>query len=687
MAGENRERWRMAIRSVFLGAVAFGALFGAVVVGARLAMRESDGEPPAIETAEPGSPEATALEFARAWTRGDINALYLLLSPDSQRTYSPQIVSEAYRNFSEELTQTALTADVSEADRTRATLGVRVNTAYFGTIEYTTTLNLEPGAGVSVVVGNAATIHPQMVSGRTFRSVIERPRRGTIFDRNGIELAVTRDVRNMGLNRSLVQDRPGLEAALIAFGFTKERVDAAFDSPYPANARVRVGPIPEERSEEANTNLRPIPGVIIFFESQRVHPLGAAAAHVVGYTREYTAEELAARAGEGLRIGDRRGAIGLEASQEAVLAGTIGARLTLVDAGGGVIETLFEREYAQGQDVRTTLDAATLVRAYERLGTRRGAAVVIDPVTNDILALNSSPSFDPDAFETNDPVALAAILATEGSPQANRATTGLYSAGSTFKLVTGAAGLVYGGYEVTDRIQCGAIWYGVDPPRRNWEGSQGPLTIAQGLMRSCNPVFYEIGLKLYETDNLLSQMARMFGFGAATGVIGIGEEEGLVPDAISKRERTGEPWYPGDDVNLAIGQGDLLITPLQLANAYSTFVTRELRVPRLLIDADATKRGDLPLTDQQWAHLDLGLRLVTGEGGTARSAFALAGYTNFSGKSGTAEDANEQQHGLFVAMGPAAAPRAVAAVVLDDGDSGSIEAGPIARDLVIAALD
>jgi penicillin-binding protein 2 len=227
----------------------------------------------------------------------------------------------------------------------------------------------------------------------------------------------------------------------------------------------------------------------------------------------------------------------------------------------------------------------------------------------------------------------------------------------------------------------------VDPPRRNWEGSQGPLTIAQGLMRSCNPVFYEIGLKLYETDNLLSQMARMFGFGEETGVVGIGEEAGLVPDAINKRERTGEPWYPGDEVNLSIGQGDLLITPLQLANAYSTFVTRELRVPRLLLNEEATKRGDLPLTDQQWAHLDLGLRLVTGEGGTARSAFALAGYTNFSGKSGTAEDANEQQHVLFVAMGPANAPRAVAAVVLDDGDSGSIEAGPIARDLVIAALN
>jgi len=678
----------MAIRSVFLGALGFGALIGVLVIGVRFALRDSpEPAPAAVATAEPGSPGATAEEFAEAWSLGDINALYLLLSPESQRTFSPGVVAAAYESFSDELTQVSLAASVEGASTTAATLSVRVATAYFGVIEYTTTLNLTPATAGYVVEWVPATIHPAMINGRTFRSVIQRPTRGTIFDRNGLELAVTRDVRNVGLNRSIVADRAGLTAALIAFGFSQEEIDAAFDSPFAANARVRVGEIPDQRAQEANDLLRPIPGVIIYFESQRVHPLGPAAAHVVGYTREYTADELAARAGEGLRIGDRRGAIGIEASQEAVLAGTLGAKLEVIDARGTVIESIYNKEFAAGQDVRTTLDADTLIRSYERLADRRGASVVIDPVTNDILALNSAPSFDPDAFETNDAAALAVILAAPDSPQANRATTGLYSAGSTFKLVTGAAGLVYGGYTVSDRFQCGAIWYGVDPPRRNWEGSQGLLTIAEGLMRSCNPVFYEIALTLYETDNLLSQMARMFGFGAATGVIGIGEEDGLVPDAIQKREKNGEPWYPGDEVNLGIGQGDLLITPLQLANAYSTFVMRDLRAPRLLMDAEATSRGQLPLTDQQWAHLDLGLRLVTGEGGTARSAFWVAGYTGFSGKSGTAEDANEQQHVLFVALGPSSAPRAVAAVVLDDGDSGSIEAGPIARDLVIAALN
>jgi penicillin-binding protein 2 len=179
----------------------------------------------------------------------------------------------------------------------------------------------------------------------------------------------------------------------------------------------------------------------------------------------------------------------------------------------------------------------------------------------------------------------------------------------------------------------------------------------------------------------------MFGFGKSSGVVGLFDEDGQVPDAQQKRARTGQPWFPGDEVNLGIGQGDLLITPLQLANAYTAFVNRELRAPRLLESQPQAAGTPIPLDDTQWAHLMNGLRLVTSATGTASAAFAFAGYNDFAGKSGTAEDAGSQQHVLFVAMAPAAAPRAVAAVVLDEGQSGSIEAGPIARDIVLAALN
>jgi penicillin-binding protein 2 len=254
--------------------------------------------------------------------------------------------------------------------------------------------------------------------------------------------------------------------------------------------------------------------------------------------------------------------------------------------------------------------------------------------------------------------------------------------------VTGAAGLASGQFTTTSTLECSAIWYGIDPPRKNWEGAQGQLTIAGGLMRSCNPVFYQIALTLYNNaEGALSQMARTFGFGMPTGIVGLGEEAGLVPDAAWKMKERGEPWYPGDEVNLGIGQGDLLITPLQLANAYSSFLAGQLRTPVVIKGEPATARGDIPLTADQFALLRQGLQLVTSANGTASAAFANAGYYDFGGKSGTAEDAGAQHHVLFVAFSPAAPPRAVAAVVLDDGESGSIEAGPIARDLVLAAIE
>ncbi|MCZ7578161.1 MAG: penicillin-binding transpeptidase domain-containing protein [Dehalococcoidia bacterium] len=681
----------MAMRVVFLSAVVVGLLSGVLVAGARCALSDGDGgvggAGPAVTTAS-GSPGATAAAFATAWSEGDTNALYLLLSQEAQRANPPDLFAAAYTRFATELTLVSLAATVESAEAGRARLAVRASTAYFGDLEYTTTLNLSSAPGGWVVDWQPSALHPDMVDDREFKSTIQRPIRGTIFDRNGVELAVTRDIRMLGLNRSLVQDRAALTRALLDFGFTQEQVDGAFDAPGGATQRVRVGQVTDDKVEEASAKLRPLAGVVLYFESLRVHPLGPSAAHVVGYTREYTAEELAARRGLGFRVGDRRGATGLEASQEAVLAGTIGAELNLLAPDGAVVRTFVSHEFAPGRDIHTTLDAGTLQAAHQRLGTRAGAVVVIDPATNDILAINSSPSFDPDAFERNDSAALAAITQSAGAPLANRAITGLYSAGSTFKLVTGAAGLAYGGYTPADRLECGSIWNGVDPPRRNWEGAQGLLTIAEALMRSCNTVFYEIALTLYnETDGALSQMARAFGFGAETGTAGIADEDGQVPDAEWKRANTGLAWFPGDEVNLGIGQGDLLITPLQLANAYSSFMSGELRNPRVLADATVESRGAIPLTPEQFDHLKLGLRLVTTARGTASAAFALAGYTDFAGKSGTAEDAGSQQHVLFVAMSPAAAPRALAAVVLDEGQSGSIEAGPIARDVVLAALN
>ena len=668
---------------------------GGVVAGVRVATRDSGdavaSASASLPPAESGSLQATAEQFASAWTSDNIDRMWALLSPDAQLRYPRSEFGDEYNAFSVEMTETRVGAKVTSLTGSTARLSARLETAYFGVFEYTTTLNLFKVNGAWLIDWDRPAIHPELTDGRAFKSTIERARRGSILDRNGNPLAVTKDVRLLGLNRSVITNRDNLKAALVNFGFTADQVDKAYASTAGQNQRVAVGAIPDAKAEAATTTLRGIPGVLLYFEAQRVHPLGAAAAHVVGYTRELTAEELATKKGTGVRIGDRAGAAGLEAALETRLAGQHGAELRLVEADGVTsARTVQSRALVQGENVTTTLDANVLATTQARLGTRAGAAVVMDPRTNAILALNSSPSFDPDAFERNDRAALAALADATGGPQANRATHGLYSAGSTFKLITGSAGLVYGGFKTTDQIYCGSSWDGdgeIKPARRNWEGAQGLLTIAEGLMRSCNPVFYTIGLQLYKkTDGGLSKMARQFGLGAASGVVGLTEEDGLVPDAAWKLKKRGEQWFAGDEVNLAIGQGDLLITPLQLANAYSTFIAGDLRVPVLIAGETATSRGKLPLEAAQTALLRQGLKLVTTVRGTARAAFADAGYFDFGGKSGTAEDLGALQHVLFVAFSPADVPKAVAAVVLDEGQSGSIEAGPIARDIVLAAL-
>lgn len=675
------------MRAVLLGAI----LAGLVVGGGIVAVRVSSGsDSPAAAgpgpTPDPGSPEGLAATFARLWSAGDTESLYGLLHPESQAAYTLEAFSAAYSTFATETTLAGIEAEATGAGEQGASVAVQASTRYFGVLEYSVNIPFKlDGQGRRAVLWEPALIHPDLTAGRRFISDVRKPSRGAIYDRTGQPLAVSAELRLLGLNRAAIADHAALRDGVIGLGFSQAQLDAALNSQAPANQRIALGPIPDALAEQAALLQSSVPGILVFFETRRTHPLGAAAAHVVGYTRELTAEELAARAGEGYTPGDRVGAVGIEAGMDAVLAGKPGGELRLVEATGATVRVVASREFVAGQDVHTTLDSAVLSATHQRLGASAGAAVVLEPSSNAILALNSSPSFDPDAFEGGDLAAINAILATPGDPLNNRATVGLYSAGSTFKLITGAAGMVHLGLLPTDTLPCTAVWSGVNPPLNNWEGGRGPLTIAEALMRSCNPVFYEIGLRLNAgTDAALSQVAREFGFGAATGVVGFYEEPGLVPDPEWKQRQRGEAWFAGDDINLAIGQGALLVTPLQLANAYSAFIGNTLRSPVVLQGETAVPRGTLPLTPEQHQHLLQGLKLVTGPNGTAAASFA--GYSGFAGKSGTAEDAGEQQHVLFVAFAPADSPAALAAVVLDDGESGSLEAGPVARDLVLAAL-
>ncbi|HJP41670.1 MAG TPA: NTF2-like N-terminal transpeptidase domain-containing protein, partial [Dehalococcoidia bacterium] len=300
------------MRLLFLVAVIAGLVVGVVFAAAKLTTDGGD------ESADPSVEPELSLElvdrFVAAWAASDADGIHSVLDDASVGIVSPVDIAELLANFDREVTVGSREIFVERTSGGGATFRARVTTAYFGVLEYAIEAELVGQEGFYRFVWSPSLIHPELREGYELRSVIEWPRRGTIWDRNGTELAVTKTTTVMGLNRVAVRDRQQVTEVLIELGATPEQVDAAFNSPYGLDQRVPVHTLPDERAEEAIDLTDPVSGIILYRELRRVHPLGPAAAHVVWYTRELTANELAARSGEGFRIGDRVGATGLEES-------------------------------------------------------------------------------------------------------------------------------------------------------------------------------------------------------------------------------------------------------------------------------------------------------------------------------------------------------------------------------------
>jgi penicillin-binding protein 2 len=259
-----------------------------------------------------------------------------------------------------------------------------------------------------------------------------------------------------------------------------------------------------------------------------------------------------------------------------------------------------------------------------------------------------------------------------------------YPTGSIFKVITMAAGMENGVARAADTYDCGLDWNGLPGVTlHNWQ-PEGMLKLSEALTQSCNPAFYEIGLKLDQVDpTLLPNFARAFGLGQPTGVQGIHEAAGTVPDPTWKRQQIGEPWSSGDSVNLAIGQGYLLATPLQMANAYAALARGgALLAPRLEQDLEAQPLGSLNLSAATLSAIVDGMRRVTSTPqGTAYYAFRDEKLA-IAAKTGSAENENPDAHAWFVGFTPPDAPKLLVLVMVEGGQHGGTVAAPIARSLI-----
>jgi penicillin-binding protein 2 len=430
-----------------------------------------------------------------------------------------------------------------------------------------------------------------------------------------------------------------------------------------------------------------------------VYPNGDSLAHVLGYMNEVTEEQLKELANKGFVSGDLIGAAGLEGQYDDILSGSRGGLLATITPEGVIDETIAEKPAVPGKDIVLTINSAIQKKAEAELGQKVGAVVVMDPRDNSVLALASWPRFDPNAFIRGLTSEEASSLFNDPKqPFLNRPTLAEYPPGSTFKPVTMAAGIEKGGFSTSSTLPCPPVWTGLGEAyaQKNWQNvDRGYLTPAEGLMASCDPVFYEMGKTLdFKGEDIFPEFIRQFGFGSPTG-IGVEEADGNVPDAAWKEENIGEAWFTGDAVNMAIGQGYMTATPLQIVNVYSAFAgDGVLRKPLLIAKMGQGGTGafeeykaetihPLPVSAGTLDSIRYGLYLVTqSPGGTSYRAWAGTSL-DVAGKSGTAEDLSQgSDHVFFAAYANRSAPSIVALGALEEGQSGSAEVAPMLRRIM-----
>jgi penicillin-binding protein 2 len=431
-------------------------------------------------------------------------------------------------------------------------------------------------------------------------------------------------------------------------------------------------------------------------QPRRLYRYGELAAHVFGYVGEVSRAELDSGEYSYLKAGDVVGKAGIERVYNRRLTGADGHSRGLVNSFGKVLGELSRVDPRSGEALRLTLDLDLQRVAEEELTDRPGAVLAIDPRTGHVLALASRPAFDPNAFAVRiTRRQWLELTENPDHPLQNRAIQNTFSPGSIFKLVMAMAGLELGVIDANTSFYCNGavILYG--HRFRCWrEGGHGFMRLPEAIQQSCNVYFYLLGQRL-GIENIAA-FSRKLGLGNPTGIDLRGEAAGLVPSPDWKRRMTGQPWYPGETISVAIGQGPVNVTPAQLARAVGALATG--RVPRLtLVDDGGDGRATAPALGFSAENLRVvrqGMWKAVNEWGTGRSA--RVEHFDVCGKTGTAQTISRQAlerlsekererfepNAWFVGFAPREEPEIVVVVIVQRGGSGGGEAAPIAGKIL-----
>ncbi|MDR0764521.1 MAG: penicillin-binding protein 2 [Synergistaceae bacterium] len=517
--------------------------------------------------------------------------------------------------------------------------------------------------------------------------------RGNIYDANGVPLAVnvrTFEIRAYPMDIRRDEDYESTANMFARHGIPmtsadlRERVDRQYVAPYRAVSVIGNLTLAQVSDlvmdDEFSRRLFPSP------VWRRIYPAGALAAHVVGYVGEITREELEYQRDLYYQAGDVIGKNGMESMYEEQLRGTVGEQVVEVDSRGRPLRNVNYNDPQNGADLKLTLDLAAQREALRLMEGKKGALVAMDVNDGSVKVLMSVPAFDTNPLTWGISAGEWSALAGDpDKPMMNRVTGGAYPPGSVFKVVTAASLLMEKTVDTGTVISCPGYYRVGTPPRtfRCWNRSgHGRENIHGALRDSCDVFFYENGVKL-GIDKLI-EWGREFGVGAPTGVDIPGEVGGNIAGRDWKRRRIGESWYHGDTVNYAIGQGYLLMTPLQLVRVYAAFANGGKLVTPRFNSAKKPEWKDVKVSKANMDIIRRGIRDSV-KSGTGRAARGFG--VEIAGKTGTAQNSQGEDHAWFVGYAPADNPRYVAAALVEGGGSGGSVAGPLAARILSYLLE
>ncbi len=511
--------------------------------------------------------------------------------------------------------------------------------------------------------------------------------RGVIYDRSGRVIVENRPIFAVRVLPYVLSSKSRSERERILNTLSRmlgEGIDLKVSATEPILVKDNIPLGTAIRIEEKGTELD---GVIVYSRPIRLYSHTNLASHLLGHIGEIEAGELEKMKGMGYRLGDVIGKDGVEKIYDKFIRGRDGGKRVEVDAFGTPTRILESVDSVPGADMVLTIDLELQEAAEKALGEQEGAVVIMDVRSGEVLAMASYPDFDPNIFTDSRENWKWKMLERENHPFMNRALA-IYPPGSIYKVITLSAALEEGLADPEEIIDCHGHYKVLNRVAKCWlEGGHGPITVKEGLVWSCDVVFYELGKRV--GPDLLEKYSRGFGLGQKTGIDLPQEKRGFVPTAKWKEKNLKEPWYDGDSINYGIGQGFVQVTPLQMAGVYSGIATGRIVKPYVVKEirdaegevvyrAKPEVLGEVPLSPKNLELIRSLLREVVLRGTGVATRFT---GIPAAGKTGTAENPGEP-HAWFICYAPYDEPEIVIASFIAHGEHGDRASAYVARDVL-----